>query len=402
MKVLVINCGSSSIKYQLIDMDTEAVQAQGLVERIGEEMGSLSHKAWPDTDKEKKVEKTEPLPDHDTGMRQVIALLTDSEVGVIADTSEIAVCGHRIVHGGRFEAPMFVDDHVIEGLKEAIPLAPLHNPGHIAGILVAMELFPGVPQITVFDTAFHQTMEPKAYMYALPYEYYEKYHVRRYGFHGTSHRYVAKQLAQALNKPLSELTAITLHLGNGSSLTAIKNGKCVDTSMGLTPLAGVVMGTRTGSIDPSALPYIAQQKGLSFDELEHLIHKESGLKGLCGMMDLRDIHAAIDKGDERAKLALEMLIHSIRKYVGMYYANLGPLDAIAFTAGIGENDKVVREGVCANLDHMGIKMDPAKNNNAKGEVVPLHADDSQVKIFKIKTNEELEIANQCVELLASK
>ena len=301
MKILVINSGSSSIKYQLLDMEDESVLVSGLVERIGEEKGDLTNKAFPGTDREVVTEIVHPIPDHNTGMRLVIELIVDPDKGVIKDKGEIGAVGHRVVHGGEdFHEPIAITDEVIAAIKANVPLAPLHNPANLDGIRVAMELFPGVPQVAVFDTAFHQTIPPHAYMYALPYELYEKDRVRRYGFHGTSHKFVAGECARLLEKPLGQCNLITVHLGNGCSMTAIKNGRSVDTSLGMTPLEGLVMGTRSGDVDPAIHAFLARNKGMDIEAIDAMLNKDSGLKGLCGMNDMRDIHAAIEQGDRKS------------------------------------------------------------------------------------------------------
>jgi acetate kinase len=352
MNVLVINSGSSSIKYQLLDMANGSVLATGLVERIGEGTGRIKHKNAPDSAHETESVRELPIPDHKTGMQLAAELLTEPGKGVVKNTSDIDAVGHRIVHGGEyFSEPALVDDSVVEKIREVSPLAPLHNPGHIVGIEESRKLFPGIPQVVVFDTAFHQTMPSEAYIYALPYEYYSELKVRRYGFHGTSHRFVAKETAKLLGKPLSECNIITLHLGNGCSMAAVRGGKCVDTSMGLTPLAGLMMGTRCGDIDPAILAYLASQKGLSINEMDQVMNKQSGLKGVCGSNDMRDVHAMREKGDARAQLAFDMFCYRIKHYIGAYYAVLGRVDALAFTAGIGENDEHVR-AKCLSLIHI--------------------------------------------------
>lgn len=400
MNVLVINSGSSSIKYQLLDLATGSVLATGLVERIGEATGRIKHKNAPDSAQETESVRELPIPDHKTGMRLAAELLTEPGKGVVKDTSDIDAVGHRIVHGGEyFSEPALVDDSVVEKIREVSPLAPLHNPGHIVGIEEARKLFPGIPQVVVFDTAFHQTMPPEAYIYALPYEYYSELKVRRYGFHGTSHRFVAKETAKLLGKPLSECNIITLHLGNGCSMAAVRGGKCVDTSMGLTPLAGLMMGTRCGDIDPAILAYLASQKGLSIKEMDQVMNKQSGLKGVCGSNDMRDVHAARAKGDALAQLAFDMFCYRIKHYIGAYYAVLGNVDALAFTAGIGENDEHVRAKCCESLEGLGIAIDPAVNlKRAKG-ARDLSKSGSRVKVFVVPTNEELEIATQVMELI---
>lgn len=401
MNVLVINCGSSSLKYQLFDMATGTALAAGLVERIGEETGKVKHKKAPDSDDEKSTSRELPVPDHGVAMTQAVDLLTSPDFGVIKSVSEIGAIGHRIVQGADlYSTPVKVDDSVVAGIRSVAPLAPLHNPGHVIGIEAARKIFGDTPQVTVFDTAFHQTMPAEAYIYPLPYEYYEDLKVRRYGFHGTSHKYVSRTAAEFMGKDPSATNVITMHLGNGCSMDAVKGGKCIDTSMGLTPLAGLMMGTRCGDIDPAIIAFVADQKGLTAREIDHVMNKESGLKGVCGKNDMRDIHDAVAAGDQKAKLALDMFVYRIRHYLGAYFLQLGgKVDALVFTAGIGENDDIVREAVCADLEAMGIKLDKAANAGRKGENCVISTADSQVKILVIPTNEELEIATQTMATL---
>ena len=400
MKILVINSGSSSIKYQLLDMENGSALASGMVERIGLEEGVLTHKKLPDTDAATKTVIKEPIPDHAAGMHLVVKMLSDPEHGVIADASEVDGVGHRVVHGGeKFTAPVVVDDAVIEGIREVSALAPLHNPANLVGIEVAQSIFADCGHVVVFDTAFHQTIPAKAYQYAIPYELYEELGVRRYGFHGTSHKYVARRSAELLEKDQADLNLITVHLGNGSSIAAVKNGKCIDTSMGMTPLAGVIMGTRSGNVDPAVLRFIAEKKDMSIQEVDDMLTKKSGLVGICGMSDMRDIHAAIDKGDERAKLALEMVCHRVRQYIGAYWAELGRVDAIVFTAGIGENDDEVRRIVLEGMEPMGVEIDLDVNKTRPEEWMRISTPGSKVDVLMVRTNEELEIARETVELL---
>ncbi|SNR77815.1 acetate kinase [Humidesulfovibrio mexicanus] len=401
MNVLVINSGSSSIKYQLLDMRTETVLCSGAVERIGEETGVLTHKAAPGTEREEKVTLSQPIADHEAGMHLVIDLIVHPERGVVKSLDEIEAIGHRIVQGGDiFNASCVVDDRVVDELTKLIPLGPVHNPGHLAGIRVARHLFPKVPQVTVFDTVFHQTMPPRAYMYALPYELYEELKVRRYGFHGTSHSYVSKEAARFLGKAPEETNLITVHLGNGSSMCAVQGGKSVDTSMGLTPLEGLIMGTRCGDADLAIYPLLGAEKGLSIAEINELTNKQSGFKGICGKNDMRDIHEAVAQGDARARLALDMFGYRNRKYIGSYLAVLGRVDAIVFTAGIGENDPVARELSCRGLEHLGIKLDPERNLAPERGARDISAPQSPVRVLVVPTNEELEIARQTAEVLA--
>ncbi|MBU1041495.1 MAG: acetate kinase [Proteobacteria bacterium] len=403
MNILVINSGSSSIKYLLLDMRTEAVLCSGAVERIGEEMGNLSHKIAPGTMGESQVSLSEPIANHEKGMHLVIALITDPERGVVKSKDEITAIGHRIVQGGDlFTASCLVDDEVVAGLEKLVPLAPVHNPGHLAGIRVARELFPGTPQVTVFDTVFHQTMPPRAFMYALPYELYDELKLRRYGFHGTSHCYVTKEAAKFLGKPVDDVNLITVHLGNGSSMCAVQGGKSVDTSMGLTPLEGLIMGTRCGDTDLAIYPLLEAAKGLNITEINDLTNKKSGFKGICGMNDLRDIHKAVAEGNARARLALDMFGYRNRKYIGSYMAVLGRVDAIVFTAGIGENDPVSRELSCRGLSALGVELDHERNQSGERGARDIGAKSSKVRVLVIPTNEELEIARQTAEVLRAR
>ncbi|PKN09079.1 MAG: acetate kinase [Deltaproteobacteria bacterium HGW-Deltaproteobacteria-8] len=402
MNILVINSGSSSIKYQLLDMRTETVLCSGAVERIGEGMGSVTHKIFPGTDQEDKISITQPISDHEVGMHLLLDLITDAERGVVKSLDEIDAVGHRIVQGGDlFDRSCLVDDSVVDALTKLIPLGPVHNPGHLAGIRVSRQLI-HVPQVTVFDTVFHQTMPPRAYMYALPYELYEELKVRRYGFHGTSHAYVTKEAARFLGKDVDEVNLITVHLGNGSSMCAVQNGKSVDTSMGLTPLEGLIMGTRCGDTDLAIYPLIGAAKGMSIEEINDLTNKQSGFKGICGKNDMRDIHQAVAEGDARARLALDMFGYRNRKYIGSYLAVLGRVDAVVFTAGIGENDPVARELSCRGLEHIGIKLDSDRNLSPERGARDIGAVGSQVRVLVIPTNEELEIARQTVEVLRAR
>lgn len=396
MKILVINAGSSSLKYQLIDMDSMKVMAKGLCERIGIDGSNLQHKNLV-KEITKKIE--EKMDSHADAIRMVLEALTNAEYGVISSMEEIGAVGHRVVHGSEFFADSCViDGKVMEALKMCIPVAPLHNPPNITGIEACEKIMPNVPQVAVFDTAFHQTMPAKAYMYALPYEYYEKYKIRKYGFHGTSHKYVAGEAAKMLGKPLESLKLITCHLGNGSSVSAVDCGKCVDTSMGFTPLDGVVMGTRTGSMDPAVVTFLMDNEKLSPEDMNNLMNKKSGVFGVSGISsDFRDLSAAADKGDERAKLALDMFIYSVTKYIGAYAAAMGGVDAVIFTAGIGENDGAIRAEIVKNLSFMGIKINPELNKK-RGEQVDVTAEGASVKTLVIPTNEELMIAMDTLRL----
>jgi acetate kinase len=402
MKILVLNCGSSSIKYQLFDMEDESVMASGLAERIGEAQGKLTHKKLPDSQDESVVVSEEPFADHESGMLKIIALITDKEHGIVDDASQISAVGHRVVHGGEhFQAPALIDDAVINAIEATVPLAPLHNPANLMGIRVAQALISHAPQVAIFDTAFHQTMPPRAYHYSLPYEYYEELGVRRYGFHGTSHRYVAKEAARLMDRPLDKLNLMTIHLGSGASTCAIENGKSVDTSMGMTPVAGIIMGTRSGNIDPGIIFYLAKSKGMTIEDLDHVLTHESGLKGICGLNDMRDIHNKATEGDKRAQLALDMFVYRIKKYIGNYSAILGHLDGIVFTAGIGEHDIEIRERCCEKLERLGIVLDLEKNKQEHKGPLQINKPESSVALFVIPTNEELEIGQQTKELLES-
>jgi acetate kinase len=399
MKILVINSGSSSLKYQLLDMESESVMVSGLVERIGEEKGELTNKAFPGTDRQKVTELDQPIPDHNAAMRLAIDLICGGD-DTICSLDEIAAVGHRVVHGGEdFHKSTVIDADVINAIEANVPLAPLHNPANLTGIKVAVELFPGVPQVAVFDTAFHQTIPPHAYMYALPYELYEKDRVRRYGFHGTSHKFVAGEMAAILGKDLSETNMVIVHLGNGGSITAVENGKSVDTTMGLTPLEGLVMGTRSGDVDPAIHTFLARNKGMTIDEIDAMLNKESGLKGLCGMNDMRDIHKAIEEGDERAKIALGVQTYRNRKYIAAYMGVLGRVDAIVFTAGIGENDDIVRSRSLEGLSLFGVMIDEKVNAQRAKKPLKISTNDSAVAVWVIPTNEELAIARETKNIL---
>lgn len=398
MKILVINAGSSSLKYQLIDMDNEQVIAKGNCERIGID-GIFGYK----TADGKEIKKNVDMPDHRAAFMQVKDALTDSEVGVIKDLSEVSAIGHRIVQGGaKFSESVIVDESVIEGIESLIPLAPLHNKGHVQAIRACVEVFgEDVPQVVVFDTAFHSTMPPKAYIYPIPYEYYEKYQIRRYGFHGTSHRYVSKYCADLMGKDIKDLKLITCHIGNGSSITAIDGGKVIDTSMGLTPLDGFMMGSRTGTLDPSVVTFIAEKEHLSPSEMSDLLNKKSGLLGVSGIStDDRDVTKAAREGNERAKLAHEILEYEIAKFIGSYYVALGGCDGMVFTAGLGENQWHHREAVCKYLECLGVKIDIEKNKEMiLGKCGRISTDDSLIEVYVIPTNEELVIARDTKELV---
>ena len=398
MKILVINAGSSSLKYQLIDMDTHEVMAKGLCERIGMDGSNLQH---TNVGKGEKTKIEAPMNDHSDAIRMVIDALVDEKIGVIASMDEIGAVGHRVVHGAEeFASSCVITDAVMKALEKCTPLAPLHNPPNIIGIEACKKIMPDVPMVAVFDTAFHQTMPPKAYMYALPYEYYEKYGIRKYGFHGTSHKYVSQEAAKTLGKAPEELKIVTCHLGNGSSVSAVDGGKCVDTSMGFTPLDGVPMGTRTGSMDPAVVTYLINT-GMSAKEVDNLMNKQSGVQGISGVSsDFRDLTAAADGGNERARLALDMFAYQVKKLIGAYAAAMGGIDAVVFTAGVGENDAATRSAIAGGLEFMGIVIDETKNNT-RG-TVDISADGAKVKTLVIPTNEELMIAIDTEKLVEGK
>ncbi len=396
MKVLVINCGSSSLKYQVLEMDGELLMAKGLVERIGMEGSVIRHTKFL-AGNEIKWEREVDMETHKDAIKQVLGAITDPEHGVFKDLSEIDAIGHRVVHAGEaYTHSEIIDDKVLSTLEDCIELAPLHNPPNIDGIKACQELIPGKPNVAVFDTAYHQTMRPQAYIYALPYEYYEKYKVRRYGFHGTSHKYVAHRAAEMLGIPEKDLKLITCHLGNGASITAIRGGKVVDTSMGFTPLEGLVMGTRSGDIDPSIMTYIAEREHLTNEEVDEILNKKSGVLGISGVSsDFRDLEEAAVQGNERAQLAMKVFAHKVRFFIGAYIAEMNGVDAIVFTAGIGENDIGMRDIILDNLDNLGIHLDLIKNR-VRGKEAIISASDSKVKILLIPTNEELMIARDTV------
>ncbi|WP_243547188.1 acetate kinase [Pseudodesulfovibrio tunisiensis] len=401
MKILVINSGSSSLKYQLLDMETEAALASGVVERIGDPMGGASHKSHPGTDREQKHSEQLPVPDHGAAMQIMIDKLTGKDLGVIASMEEVDAIGHRVVQGGElFAAPVRVTKKVIDDLWSIQSLAPVHHSANMTGIEVAWELFPNTPAVIVFDNEFHQTMPKKAFLYPLPMEFYTRLKIRRYGFHGTSHKYVSKAAARFLNKPLDQSNLITVHLGNGCSMAAIRNGKCVDTTMGLTPLAGLMMGTRSGDIDPSIHAYLADNTDLDPREVDTLLNKKSGMFGICGLSDMRDVHAAREKGDENAQLAFDMFAYRVKKTLGAYAAILGSVDAVVFTAGIGENDDAVRAAACDGLSLLGISVDPELNATRSPGIRAIHTSGSAVSVLVIPTNEELEIAQTTRAIVA--
>ena len=396
MNVLVINCGSSSLKFQLINSDTEAVLAKGLCERIGID-GSLTYQP---AGGEKKTED-KAMPTHTEAIQFVIDALTDADSGVVKSLDEIGAVGHRLVHGGeKFASSAVITEEMIKAVEECNDLAPLHNPANLIGVRACQKLMPETPMVGVFDTAFHQTMPEKAYMYGLPYEYYEKYKVRRYGFHGTSHSFVSKRTAELLNRPYEETKTIVCHLGNGASICAVENGKSVDTSMGLTPLEGLVMGTRSGDIDPAILEFLAKKENLDIDGLMTMLNKKSGVYGLSNNLssDFRDLTAGAADGNRPAQIALDVFCYRVAKYVGSYVAAMNGVDAIAFTAGIGENVCIVREKVCAYLGYLGVELDK-EANAIRGEEITISTPDSKVKVLVVPTNEELAIARETVALV---
>ncbi len=396
MKILVLNCGSSSLKYQLIDMDGEKVLAKGLVERIGIEGSRIKHtKTGLDA-----VTREVPFPDHSAAIKYVLDILVDPELGVLKSLDELGATGHRIVHGGeKFTQSVLVTPEVVKGIEEVIPLAPLHNPANLMGLKAVMDVLPGKPNVVVFDTAFHQTMPPKAYIYGIPYEYYEKDRIRRYGFHGTSHGYVAHRAAEILGKDIKDLKIVTCHLGNGSSITAVDGGKCVDTSMGMGTGEGLLMGTRSGNVDPLVMLTLMEKLG-DVKKVSDVVHKQSGLLGVSGVSsDLRDVEEAAEKGCKRSKIAQEILITGVKKYIASYAAEMGGVDVVVFTAGIGENGITFREAVCKDMEFMGIKFD-AEKNNCRGKEVVISAPDSKVTVMVVPTDEEMAIARdtkRCVE-----
>ena len=395
MNVLVINCGSSSLKYQLIDSETENVLAKGLCERIGIDGRLVYQKAGCD----KEITEA-AMPTHKEAIQMVLDALTNDKTGAIGSLKEVNAIGHRVVHGGeKFASSAVITDEMIKAVEECNDLAPLHNPANLIGIRVCAELMPGVPQVGVFDTAFHQTMPAKAYLYGLPLDFYKKYKVRRYGFHGTSHSFVSKRAVEFLGLDKDNSKVIVCHLGNGSSISAVQNGKCVDTTMGLTPLEGVVMGTRSGSIDPAIVEYIAKKENLDLAGVMNVLNKKSGLQGMSGVSsDMRDLRAAAAEGNEDAKNAIEVLCYGIAKYVGGYVAAMNGVDAIAFTAGVGENDKATRKAICEYLGFLGVKIDD-QANDVRGKNAVISAADSKVKVMLIPTNEELAIARDTLALV---
>ena len=397
MKILVLNCGSSSIKYALYDMDSKTVMTSGGAERVGLD-GAFVKVKLANGEKKKVMHD---IPEHTEGVKFIFSLLTDPEIGVIKDLKEIDAVGHRMVHGGeKFNKSVLLTEEVLKVFEECTDLAPLHNPANLKGVRAVQELMPGLPQVGVFDTAFHQTMPKEAYMYAVPYELYEKYGVRRYGFHGTSHRYVSQRVCEFLGVKPEGKKIITCHIGNGASIAAVKDGKCIDTSMGLTPLEGLMMGTRSGDIDGGAITFIQKKLGLDADGMSNLLNKKSGMLGITGISsDMREIDAACEEGNERAKLATDMYFYRIRKYIGAYAAAMDGCDIIVFTAGVGENQTSMREKVCEGLSFMGVKIDAEKNSGIHGEEAVISTPDSKVTVVVIPTDEELMIATDTMALL---
>ena len=396
MKVLVLNCGSSSLKYQLIDMETEGVLAKGLCERIGIEGSRLKHQP----EGKDAVIFDDYQESHAVSVKMVLDALTHPEYGVVKSMKEINAVGHRVVHGGEyFASSVIITDEVKAALEKCCDLAPLHNPANLIGIAACEEIMPGVPQVGVFDTAFHQTMPERAYLYALPYEYYEKYKVRRYGFHGTSHRFVSEEVCKMMDRPYDQTKVITCHLGNGGSVCAVRNGKSIDTTMGFTPLEGLVMGTRAGDVDVAAVTYLMKKEGLTADEMDNILNKKSGVLGLSGVSsDFRDIEEAAEAGNDRAEIALDVFAYKVAKRIGAYASAMNGVDAIVFTAGLGENSGATRRAICDYLGWMGVHID-SYNNSLRGKAIEISATDSRVRVYVIPTNEELVIARDTKELL---
>ncbi|MDD2217049.1 MAG: acetate kinase [Eubacteriales bacterium] len=399
MKVLVINCGSSSLKYQVLDMTNEELLCKGLVERIGLDGSIITHEKAGAAE---KFKLETPMGNHKDAIGHVINAMLDKDHGVLTSMDELGAVGHRVVHAGeKFASSILITDEVKAALTECIELAPLHNPPNILGIEACQQLMPNTKMVGVFDTAFHQTMPAESYIYALPYEYYEKYGIRRYGFHGTSHKYVSERAASILGKKYEDLKIITCHLGNGASITAIKNGKSFDTSMGFTPLEGLVMGTRSGDLDPAIVTFIEEKEGLPQGGANNVLNKKSGVLGISGVSsDFRDLGDAADNGNERAKLALDVYVHRVKHYIGAYIAQLNGVDALVFTAGLGENSSDMRERICSDLDYLGIKIDPAKND-LRGKEAIISPDDAPVRVILIPTNEELTIARDTFEIVSA-
>ncbi len=397
MKILVLNCGSSSIKYALYNMDDKSVMTSGGAERVGLD-GAFVKVKMPDGTKKQIMHD---IPEHTEGVKFIFSLLTDPEIGVIKSLDEIDAVGHRMVHGGeKFNKSVVINDEVLKTFKECIDLAPLHNPANLKGVEAVSELMPGLPQVGVFDTAFHQTMPARSYLYAIPYDLYKQYGVRRYGFHGTSHRYVSQRVCDFLGVKYEDKKIITCHIGNGGSIAAVENGRCVDTTMGLTPLEGLMMGTRSGDIDAGAVTFLQKKLGLDADGMSDLLNKKSGILGVTGISsDMREIEDAIEHGNERAKLGLDMYNYRIKKYIGAYAAAMGGCDIIVFTAGVGENQYSTREAACDGLKYMGVKLDVEKNKTIRGEEAVISTPDSKVTVCVIPTDEELMIATDTMNLL---
>ena len=396
MNVLVINCGSSSLKYQVINSDTEQVLAKGICERIGID-GRL---VYTPAGGEKEISNVD-MPTHKQAVQYVIEALTNEKTGVIKSLDEIGAIGHRLVHGGeKFACSTVITEDVIKAVEECCELAPLHNPANLIGVRACQELMPNTPQAGVFDTAFHQTMPMEAYMYGIPYEYYEKYRVRKYGFHGTSHSFVSKRMAELLGKPVEDLKIIVCHLGGGASICAVKGGKSVDTSMGLSPLEGLIMGTRSGDLDPSVMEFICKKENLDMNGIMDVLNKKSGVLGLSGVSsDFRDLQEGAEKGDERCEMAVDVFCYRVVKYIGAYIAAMGGVDAIAFTAGLGENDEIVRRKVVNRLGYLGLTLDNEVNDNGRGKEIAISTPDSKIPVWIVPTNEELAIARETVALL---
>jgi len=399
MKVLVLNCGSSSLKYQLFNMDGEKILAKGLVDKIGIVGSVLEHQPVS----HEKIVIEEAIPNHSIAIKMMVDALIDKNYGVISDMKEIEAIGHRVVHGGAsFFASAYINGHVIEEIRNLVELAPLHNPPSLSGIEACQKILPGVPMVAVFDTAFHQTIPKEAYMYALPYEYYERYGVRRYGFHGTSHRYVSSRVAEVAGIPVEELKIITCHLGNGSSIAAIKQGRVINTSMGFTPLEGLMMGTRCGDIDPAIVTFLMEKECLGVHQMNNVMNKKSGMLGISGISsDVRHIQEEAEKGNERAQLALDMFAKYVIQYIGAYAAELNGVDLIAFTAGIGENAAKIRENICRSLNYLGVDFDDEANNNRANPEREITKAGSQTRVFIIPTNEELMIARDTIDIISN-
>jgi acetate kinase len=398
MKVVVINSGSSSVKYEVFESSDFSVVSSGLLERIGESESQHTHRAYGASGTVKETVRQAKVANHDEGFRFILSMPAES--AAIKDPAELLGIGHRVVHGGEvFQEPVLIDEKVMETIRELIPLAPLHNPANLLGIEAARRVFPGVPQVAVFDTAFHQSMPPHAFIYALPYSFYALHRVRRYGFHGTSHLWVSKKAAAHLEKPLASLNLITFHLGNGASAAAIRQGRSVDTSMGMTPLEGFVMGTRCGDLDPAIPFYLTRVTRMAYGDLEGLLNKGSGLKGICGANDMREILQMANRGEPQAQLALELYCYRVKKYLGAYFAVLGRVDAIVFTGGIGENAAPIRKQCCQGLEALGITVDNRKNEKAYEEVLEIQRDGAPVKVLAVRTNEEREIAQQTIKAI---